>query len=54
VLLVLLPLLGVAIAAPSGSSCTAGGSCAATGERDFTPESGEWYGEFWPEVPHIK
>ena len=23
-------------------------------EKDFSPESGEWYGEFFPDIPKIK
>jgi hypothetical protein len=28
------------------------GSC--SDDRDYSPESGEWYGEFFPDIPKIK
>ncbi|WIA35467.1 hypothetical protein OEZ86_003904 [Tetradesmus obliquus] len=33
-------------------TCTAPDSC--TKEKDYNPEAGEWYGEFFPDIPKIK
>lgn len=44
----------VAICAAGDGQCTAGGKGTCTQEKDYTPEAGEWYGEFFPDIPKIK
>jgi hypothetical protein len=37
-------------ASKSAGTCSNPDTC----EKDFNPEKGEWYGEFFPEIPKIK
>lgn len=49
-LAVLLGALVVTQASKSAGTCSNPDTC----EKDFNPEKGEWYGEFFPEIPKIK
>lgn len=40
----------VLLAHAGREECTNPDTC----EKDFNPEKGEWYGEFFPEIPKIK
>jgi hypothetical protein len=40
----------VVLAHAGREECTNPDTC----EKDFSPEKGEWYGEFFPEIPMIK
>lgn len=42
-----------AVCRAADGQCT-GHSKGACTEKDFTPEQGEWYGEFFPDIPKIK
>jgi xylose isomerase len=51
--------IGLLLAAQLYFCSATEGQCTSDGkgtckERDFTPETGEWYGEFFPNIPKIK
>jgi hypothetical protein len=37
-------------AASDKETCSSPDAC----EKDYNPEKGEWYGEFFPDIPKIK